>query len=143
MVEILDDFRDVDYLNIITFESNSHLWIPKAFSKDGTFHAHRATKELKAEAIEFCLTLNAGGGTNLYPAILLAFEQIEAVKNVVSENAKKLIIFLTDGHVSSRQSAIVKFERENMINRKVLFTIWFIQWKLPNVISDNDISRFM
>jgi hypothetical protein len=143
MVEILDDFRDVDYLNIITFESNSHLWVPKGLSNDGTFHAHRATKELKAEAIEFCLTLNAGGGTNLYPAILLAFEQIEAVKNVVSENAKKLIIFLTDGHVSSRQSAIVKFERENMINRKVLFTIWFIQWKLPNVISDNDISRFM
>jgi hypothetical protein len=126
MVEILDDFRDVDYLNIITFESNSHLWIPKGFSKDGTFHAHRATKELKAEAIEFCLTLNANGGTNLYPAILLAFEQIEAVKKVVSENAKKLVIFLTDGHVYSSQSAIDRFERENRINRKVLLTFWFI-----------------
>ena len=83
------------------------------------FATFRATKELKSEAIEFILSLNAGGGTNLDPAILLAFQQIEAVEEAVSVNAKKLVIFLTDGHIYSRQTAIERIANANKINRNV------------------------
>ena len=63
------------------------------------YNNSQSSEEIFNLSILVCLT-------NLDPAILLAFQQIEAVKEAVSENAKKLVIFLTDGHVAYRQRAI-------------------------------------
>ncbi len=56
MVGILDDLKDWDYFNIITFDDKVYHWEPVATSKGA--YAHRATAEMKKEAINYTLGMN-------------------------------------------------------------------------------------
>lgn len=73
-----------DRIAVVTFDSEAKLWIPLAGTSDRKF--------IKTELDR----IQAGGGTNIYPALKLAFETLKPLKA-----GHRHIILFTDGEAPS------------------------------------------
>lgn len=99
--------KPTDRFNIVLFNSD--------YSKYKPSPVLATNKELR-RAIKFVRNIEAGGGTNMYPALAFSLDNFRSKKSVL-----KQLIFLTDGSVSQETKLF------SLINRKLrtsrLFTI--------------------
>ncbi len=102
----LRQLQPVDRFNLIQF--NSHT---QAMFKD----AMPATRRNVAQALQYIGSLEAGGGTEMLPAMRLALQDGSASSRL------RQVIFLTDGSVGNEQELFNLIERELADSR--LFTI--------------------
>ncbi|XP_043946467.1 inter-alpha-trypsin inhibitor heavy chain H6 [Protopterus annectens] len=94
---ILNDLRDTDYFNIITFSNEIHMWKPD--------HSIPATQQNVNNAKDFVSTIKAEGWTDINAALLAAASIFhKGVSDHKSKNIVQkvpLIIFLTDGEATA------------------------------------------
>ncbi|KAJ8046230.1 Inter-alpha-trypsin inhibitor heavy chain H3 [Holothuria leucospilota] len=104
METIIDDVREFDRFNIITFASSADQW--KSYLVN-------ATKKNKEEAKEFVNGFLAYGGTNLHYGLMLAVRALKDMEEGSgdslleasdSNDALPMIILLTDGQPTSGQT---------------------------------------
>jgi len=95
MFTILDEMTDNDSFDIITFSTGVNRWSPDSTQK----FAKKASKANKKAGIDFILSLEANGGTNINDALIDAINLATSVKKdeVLKEDVQTMILFLTDG----------------------------------------------
>ncbi|XP_026872321.2 inter-alpha-trypsin inhibitor heavy chain H6 [Electrophorus electricus] len=97
MSTILDELREGDYFNLITFSDKVHTW------KKG--RTVQATKQNIQEAKEFVRKISAEGWTNINAALLSAAHLVNpssssSASHSLSPRRVPMIIFLTDGEAT-------------------------------------------
>ncbi|KAK1803577.1 hypothetical protein P4O66_020990 [Electrophorus voltai] len=97
MSTILDELREGDYFNLITFSDKVHTW------KKG--RTVQATKQNIQEAKEFVRKISAEGWTNINAALLSAAQLVNpssssSASHSLSPRRVPMIIFLTDGEAT-------------------------------------------
>nr|XP_046251613.1 inter-alpha-trypsin inhibitor heavy chain H6 [Scatophagus argus] len=95
MSTILEDLREGDHFNIITFSDKVHTW------KKG--RTVRATRQNVRDAKDFVKRIIAEGWTNINAALLSAAQLVNpssSSSNHLSSHRVPLVIFLTDGEAT-------------------------------------------
>merc|ERR1711874_346339 len=111
MFTVLDDMKDTDFFNIITFSSQVSQWKKEtetdisseltkdSFSAEPATESYPATAESKNLAISSVLDLESGGSTNIDDALKQALQvgQDAKKKENIPRDVPTMIVFLTDG----------------------------------------------
>jgi len=127
MFTILDDMAESDYFDIIIFSSKASQWQPRFESSTAT----KASKENKRQALEFIISLQAWGGTNINEALVKAINLGNTVTNqkyLGSDGTQTTIMFLTDGQPTLGvldKSTIIRNVLESNIHRFSLHSLAF------------------
>jgi Ca-activated chloride channel family protein len=103
LVNAINQLNSADSFNVIAFASS-----PTSLYRE----PQEASHQNLLQAINWVERLTASGGTNMYPAIELALNQVPAKENKL-HNKYKQVIFITDGAVGNEDELI------KMISRKV------------------------
>ena len=105
MVTILDDMTEQDSFNILTFSDHVYHWKSENEKlKEGPHSlTYPGTEEIRNEALNYVLDLSTIGGTNINDGLLEGIKLAKDVRiaEVLAENVKPLIVFLTDGEATS------------------------------------------
>ena len=106
LITALDGLSSIDRFNVIWFNDKTDRLFAKAVA---------ATAQYKNTAKRFIYNLEAGGGTEMLPALKLALSEQEEFTRF------KQVIFLTDGNISNEAELFKVINRQLGDNR--LFTI--------------------
>ena len=107
LISAIDDLTHKDSFNIVQFNSIA----AKLFAQP--VEAHESNKQ---RAKDYVLRLKADGGTNMLPALQLAFEQSQLLDNTLNQ-----LIFITDGAVGN-ETELFNYIGENIRTNR-LFTV--------------------
>jgi len=99
----LDKLQPTDRFNVIRFSDNATSAFPESVP---------ASADALLEARRFVVSLNAGGGTNMLPALQIAF------RNPAPGGLVPQVIFATDGQIQDQEAA-VHFLNTNLGGRRL------------------------
>jgi len=129
MFTVLDDMKETDFFNIITFSSEvSHWNSDEGFISELATVSHQATEKNKNLAISAVLDLNSGGSTNINDALDQALKvgQIARIFNDIPRDVQTMIVFLTDGLPNGDTSTIKSNVKANNTDSEFpIFAIGF------------------
>ncbi|TRY69423.1 hypothetical protein TCAL_03273 [Tigriopus californicus] len=115
MVTVIDDLTSQDHFNIITFSDNVMHWVPENEKlKEGAHQmTYQGQDDLKTEALQYVLSLNTIGGTNINDAMVDAINLVEEVKKSeeLAGNVQSMIIFLTDGEATAGVTSATEIKK--------------------------------
>jgi len=126
MFTVLDDMTEKDHFDLITFSQGVQVWRGQQGST-----TVRATKENKQAGIDFVLSLEAGGGTNINDAMVQATQHGRQVKQAESleRSMQTIILFLTDGQATegetNNQAILSNVEEANKDSQYPIFSLAF------------------
>jgi len=118
------------FFDIITFSDEVSTWSPrkKILDRKG---ALKSTKKNKEKAIEFVLSLQAVGGTNINSALLqgISLAKKSARQELLDKDTQSMILFLTDGQasegVTGKRDILKNLEESNTDGRVPIFSLAF------------------
>ncbi|KAJ8046225.1 Inter-alpha-trypsin inhibitor heavy chain H3 [Holothuria leucospilota] len=119
MSTIIDEIRDFDRFNIISFSTETRIW------KENLVEASGQNKE---EALTFVNSLNAIGGTDIYQGVMEAVRKLQELEDTSSREAFPMIVLLTDGEPTSgvtNTEEIVKLTTDAIHGKIALFSLAF------------------
>lgn len=119
MSTIIDEIRDFDRFNIISFSTETRIW------KENLVEASGQNKE---EALTFVNSLNAIGGTDIYQGVMEAVRKLQELHDTSSREAFPMIVLLTDGEPTSgvtNTNEIVKLTTDAIQGKIALFSLAF------------------
>ena len=132
MFTVLDEATEKDFFSIIEFNSDVKFWNPlDGFGSKNPDKYFQANSDNKKLGIKSVLELRADGGTNINEAVLKAIEHGKEARifEDFPENAKTMIVFLTDGEASegvqNPELIIENIENANKESKIAIMTIGF------------------
>lgn len=106
LITAIDGLSSIDRFNIIWFNNESARLYPKAIT---------ASSQYKTYAKRFIRNLEAGGGTEMIPAMTMALEQQESFSRF------RQVVFITDGNINNETELFKLIDKQLGDSR--LFTI--------------------